>query len=84
MSTADAAPAGKAWHATESPGRGASVPPYLRAAADLRRQILSGRLGPGERLPFVRTLPHSSPWPRRHHALPACETGRTPLAALEG
>ncbi|MFE6330193.1 GntR family transcriptional regulator [Streptomyces sp. NPDC057838] len=39
-----------------SPGRGASVPPYLRAAADLRRQILSGRPGPGERLPSVRAL----------------------------
>lgn len=56
MSTADAAPAAEARRATVSPGRGPSVPPYLRAAADLRRQILSGRLRPGERLPSVRGL----------------------------
>ncbi|MFD7772051.1 GntR family transcriptional regulator [Streptomyces sp. NPDC059787] len=36
--------------------RGSSLPPYQQAAADLRRQILSGRLKPGERLPAVRAL----------------------------
>ncbi|MFF5018983.1 winged helix-turn-helix domain-containing protein [Streptomyces sp. NPDC001165] len=34
----------------------ALLPPYQRTAADLRRQILSGRLRPGERLPPVRSL----------------------------
>jgi DNA-binding transcriptional regulator YhcF (GntR family) len=33
-----------------------SLPPYQRAAADLRRQILSGHLTPGEQLPTVRSL----------------------------
>ncbi|MER6432104.1 winged helix-turn-helix domain-containing protein [Streptomyces sp900105245] len=32
------------------------MPPYRRTAADLRRQILSGRLKPGERLPPLRLL----------------------------
>ncbi|MEW2493890.1 winged helix-turn-helix domain-containing protein [Streptomyces nodosus] len=32
------------------------MPPYQRTAADLRRQILSGHLRPGERLPSVRSL----------------------------
>ncbi|MGW2425188.1 GntR family transcriptional regulator [Streptomyces sp. NPDC001709] len=34
----------------------ALLPPYKRTAADLRRQILSGHLRPGERLPPVRSL----------------------------
>ncbi|MEW2493766.1 winged helix-turn-helix domain-containing protein [Streptomyces nodosus] len=38
-----------------SPGR-ALPPPYQRTAADLRRQIRSGQLRPGERLPSVRSL----------------------------
>ncbi|MER6354686.1 GntR family transcriptional regulator [Streptomyces sp. NPDC001634] len=32
------------------------TPPYQRTTADLRRQILSGRLKPGEHLPPVRGL----------------------------
>ncbi|MGX5183405.1 GntR family transcriptional regulator [Streptomyces avermitilis] len=41
--------------APPSPGL-ALRPPYQRTAADLRRQILSGQLRPGERLPSVRSL----------------------------
>ncbi|MFC8366846.1 GntR family transcriptional regulator [Streptomyces sp. NPDC057239] len=36
--------------------RGPSLPACQQAAADPRRQILSGRLEPGERLPVVRSL----------------------------
>lgn len=62
MSTAGgtAAPA-RTGHATAPPPhplghRGPSLPPYQQAAADLRQQILSGQLKPGERLPAVRGL----------------------------
>ncbi|MFF7146265.1 GNAT family N-acetyltransferase [Streptomyces nodosus] len=62
MSTsgATAAPAGAA-HTVAPPPHPLgpcvpSLPPYQRAAADLREQILSGRLKPGERLPAVRRL----------------------------
>ncbi|NBM15442.1 GntR family transcriptional regulator [Streptomyces sp. GC420] len=60
MSAADRAAATAATAAAPSlhpsGGHGPSLPPYQQAAADLRRRILSGRLGPGERLPAGRSL----------------------------
>ncbi|GHG13671.1 GntR family transcriptional regulator [Streptomyces filamentosus] len=37
-------------------GRHPSLPPFLEAAADLRRQIDSGHLPPGHRLPPLREM----------------------------
>ncbi|MFF9158256.1 hypothetical protein ACF1AB_39200 [Streptomyces sp. NPDC014846] len=45
---------GAAPHRPADPG----LPPYRRTAADLRQQILSERLKPGERLPPLRLLQH--------------------------
>ncbi|WP_073937901.1 winged helix-turn-helix domain-containing protein [Streptomyces sp. CB02400] len=39
-----------------SPSGPVAASPYQQAAADLRRQVLSGRLKPGERLPAARSL----------------------------
>lgn len=59
MSRSDGA-AAVATHAAVPPNpqghRGPSLPPFQRAAADLRRQILAGQLKPGERLPPVHDL----------------------------
>ncbi|QLE70697.1 GntR family transcriptional regulator [Streptomyces rectiverticillatus] len=35
---------------------GTSVPPYLRIAAELRRRIADGELGPGDRVPSTRRI----------------------------